>query len=213
MGLRAVIFDLGGVVMPSPIEAFREYERQADLPHRFISEVIIESGDTGAWSKLERGELTLTQFGEVFEAECREAGQQISVERMLECLYTGGEARPAMITAINRIKEEGLGTAALTNNWGVDDEMRASERATTLLELFDVVVESHKEGLRKPDPRIYELTCDRLGVTPSEAAFLDDLGVNLKPARSLGMVTIKVEDADAALAELEKELGFSLAAK
>ena len=210
MQLRAVIFDLGGVVVPSPIAAFRVYERESGLPHRFISEVIVNSGDEGAWSKLERGELTLAEFGTAFEAECAAAGQTVSAGNMLACLHGGNGFHDVMVTAIRRIRDKGLRTAALTNNWGMDANEGTTEGKSQLMELFDVVVESHVEGLRKPDPRIYELVCERLGVEPAEAVFLDDLGVNLKPARAMGMTTIKVEDPDAAVAELEATLGFPL---
>ena len=210
MSLRAVIFDLGGVVVPSPIEAFRVYERSAGLPHRFISEVIVDSGDDGAWARLERGALSLEEFGREFEKECAAAGQVVRSEDMIGCLYASGGPRSEMLTAIARIREEGLKTAALTNNWAVDDTPDVSDRKLDMSERFDIVIESHAEGLRKPDPRIYELTCERLGVTPPESAFLDDLGVNLKPARAMGMTTIKVEDPQVALAELESALGFSL---
>jgi putative hydrolase of the HAD superfamily len=208
--LRAVIFDLGGVIVPSPIDAFRDFEREQGLPHRFISEVIVDSGDHGAWSKLERGELTLAEFGAAFEKECAAAGQTLVADDMLACLYGSEGPRPAMLAAIARIREEGLKTAALTNNWVDEDDVGIAERKSELAEAFDVIVESSREGLRKPDPRIYELTCERLGVEPSEAAFLDDLGVNLKPARAMGMTTIKVDDPDVALAELEQALGFPL---
>jgi putative hydrolase of the HAD superfamily len=211
MRFRAVIFDLGGVVMPSPIDGFREYERRVGLPHRFISEVIVASEDHGAWARLERGEISLDEFVIEFEAECRAAGGEVRATDMFETLSTGGGARPEMIAAIERIRAEGLKTAALTNNWVADDGVRMQDRLPVLADLFHVIIESSVVGLRKPDPRIYELACSHLEVTPSDAVFLDDLGVNLKPARAMGMTTIKVADADEALAELEAALGFSLA--
>jgi putative hydrolase of the HAD superfamily len=207
---RAVIFDLGGVVMPSPIDAFREYERTTGLPHRFISEVVVSGGDDGSWSRLERGELTLGAFAVEFEAECEAAGGTVRATDMMSFLAGRAEPRPAVLTAITRIRTEGLKTAALTNNWVSEDGRGMTSQASPLADVFDVVVESAIEGLRKPDPRIYELTCARLDVTPAEAVFLDDLGVNLKPARALGMATIKVADPDAALAELETTLGFPI---
>ena len=211
--LRAVIFDLGGVVAPSPIDAFREFERSAGLPHRFISEVIVTSGDDGAWSRLERGETSLAEFATAFEGECEAAGATVKAADMMACLHGSGDARPTMLAAIARIREEGLKTAALTNNWVGDDGMTMAERSPALAAAFDVIVESSIEGLRKPEPKIYELVCERLDVTPQQAVFLDDLGVNLKPARAMGMTTIKVDDPDRALAELEDVLGFSLTAR
>jgi putative hydrolase of the HAD superfamily len=214
MRFRAVIFDLGGVVFPSPIDAFREYERRVGLPHRFISEVIVGSDDDGAWARLERGEVTLEEFAIAFEAECANAGGTVRAADMFAALQGGeGGGHPGMLTAIERIRAEGLKTAALTNNWVADDGAGMRDRVPTLAEVFDVVIESWVVGLRKPDPRIYELACDRLGVSAHEAVFLDDLGVNLKPARAMGMTTIKVADSDAALSELEAALGFSLTEK
>ncbi|MBM3670876.1 MAG: HAD-IA family hydrolase [Actinobacteria bacterium] len=211
MRARAVIFDLGGVVMPSPIQAFREYEARVGLPHRFISEVIVGGDETSAWSQLERGELSLSEFAVAFEAECATAGQTVRAADMMATLQGSGEAHPAMLEAIRRIRANDVKTGALTNNWGTDTEGAMADRAPVLGELFDAIVESYIVGLRKPDPRIYELVCERLDVTPDEAVFLDDLGVNLKPARALGMTTIKVSDIGAAIAELEAVLGFPLA--
>jgi len=213
MGYRAVIFDLGGVVLPSPLEAFREYERREGLPHRFISEIIVGSGDDGAWSQLERGELTLEAFATAFEAECAAAGGAVRADDMFGVLQGSGSARPEMLEAIARIREAGLKTAALTNNWVADDGVGMRDRVPSLADLFDLMIESSIVGLRKPDPRIYELACEQLDVTPSSTVFLDDLGVNLKPARAMGMTTIKVADPGVALAELETALGFPLGAE
>ncbi len=210
MGYRAVIFDLGGVVLPSPMDAFREYERREGLPHRFISEIIVGSGDDGAWSRLERGELTLEAFATAFEAECAAAGGTVRAADMFGVLQGGGSARPEMLTAIARVRKAGLKTAALTNNWVADDGVGMHDRVPVLADTFDLIIESSIVGLRKPDPRIYELVCEQLDVAPATAVFLDDLGVNLKPARAMGMTTIKVGDPLVALAELEAVLGFSL---
>ena len=207
----AVVFDLGGVVMPSPIDAFRAYEASTGLPHRFLSEVVLAGGDGNAWSRLERGELTMDEFADEFEAECAMAGGTVVVSDLFADIGAGAGARPEMLTAIRCIRGKGLKTAALTNNWRPHaDSPGVGEHTPTLGEVFDIIVESAIEGLRKPDPRIYELTCARLGVTPDETVFLDDLGVNLKSARALGMTTIKVGDPAVALAELEAVLGFAL---
>ena len=210
---RAVVFDLGGVVMPSPLDAFRAYEARVGLPHRFLSEVVVRTGEEGAWSRLERGEVTMAEFSEAFEAECAAAGGAVVVADLFADVHAGSGPRPEMLTAIERIRAAGLKTAALTNNWRPDEsDETVGSRTPALADVFDVIVESAIEGLRKPDPRIYELTCARLGVAPEAAVFLDDLGVNLKSARALGMTTIKVEDPASALAELEAVLGFPLGA-
>jgi epoxide hydrolase-like predicted phosphatase len=205
---EAVVFDLGGVVFPSPLDVFRVYERGHGLPHRFISEVVLADPEHGAWGRLERGELTLETFCEAFDAECAAHGETVDSRDLMRAVGAGLEPREAMVAAIDAIRGHGLKTAALTNNWS--DEAGRREASPTA-GWFDVVVESAVEGLRKPDPRIYRLVCERLAVPPTAAVFLDDLGANLKPARELGMMTIKVEDADAALTELESVLGFALA--
>ena len=210
MPFRAVIFDLGGVVLPSPLDVFRAYEARHGLPDRFLSEVVVAGGESGAWSRLERGELTPAVFADTFQAECRAAGGIVSVTDLLTEVGRDPRPRPAMLRATREIRRHGLRTAALTNNWASDDGAAMGDRHPELVASFDVVVESAREGLRKPDPRIYELACTRLAVEPHEAVFLDDLGANLKPARALGMTTIKVDDPTGALAALESVLGFPL---
>ena len=210
MPIRAVIFDLGGVVMPSPLDVFRAYEARHGLPHRFISDVVVAGGDHGAWSRFERGELDPDGFATAFEAECAHAGGQVSVLDLLAEISAGPEPHPEMLEALRRIHAHGLLTAALTNNWATADGDRSGTRLAGLCSYFDVVVESAVEGLRKPDPRIYQLTCARLDVEPDDTVFLDDLGVNLKSARALGMTTIKVTHIQGALDELASILGFAL---
>lgn len=205
----AVVFDLGGVVYPSPLDVFRAYERDHGLPDRFISEVVLADPEHGAWSRLERGELRFDEFCDAFDAECAARGATVSARDLMVAVGAKLEARSGMVAAIGAIRRHGLKTGALTNNWADDPGRR--DPTSLVVELFDVVVESAVEGVRKPDPRIYRLVCDRLGVEPTATVFLDDLGANLKPARELGMATIKVADPDAALGELETTLGFPLA--
>lgn len=208
MTYRAVIFDLGGVVFPSPIDVFRDYEREQGLPHRFLSEVVLADPEAGAWSRLERGELTIAEFCTEFETECARAGQKVDAAAIMNAVGEGFAPRPEMVDAIKAIRANGLRTGALTNNWAPDEPREGG--LNDLSAVFDVVVESAVEGVRKPDPRIYELACKRLEVQPGEAVFLDDLGVNLKAARALGMTTIKVADPNDALDELAAVLGFRL---
>jgi putative hydrolase of the HAD superfamily len=204
--IEAVVFDLGGVVMDSPLHAIARYERDHALPAGAINRVVVHTGETGAWSRLERGELTLEAFCSPFEDDCRASGVEVSGARLMAYIAEAGVPRPRMLEAIRRIRARGLRTAALTNNW-VREGPREGHR---LREHFDAFVESAVVGLRKPDPRIYELVCRELGVAPSSAAFLDDIGRNLKTARALGMSTIKVDDPDVALRELGALLGFDL---
>lgn len=211
-GHEAVIFDLGGVVLPSPFEAWAEYERELGLDVGFIRHVVAAEGDDGAWARHERGELSFDEFCEAFEAQCAAAGgEAVSAAEVMARLASRPDPRPEMLDAIRIIRERGLKTAALTNNWHVEDDAPDEEpRAQMLAPLFDTVVESAVEGLRKPDPRIYRLVCERIGVEPTAAVFLDDLGVNLKPAREMGMTTIKVVDPLDALAQLSEALEFDV---
>lgn len=204
--LRAVIFDLGGVVMGSPLHAIAAYERELGIPAGSVNRLVVANGAAGAWARLERGELTLEAFYPCFDAECAAAGHPISARAMMERIAAAAQPRPAMLAAVRAIRARGLRTAALTNNWQGDGTRERGWLATH----FDVVVESAVEGLRKPDPRIYALVLERLGVDPPEAVFLDDIGRNLKPARAMGMHTIKVDEPEPALAALSALLGFPL---
>jgi putative hydrolase of the HAD superfamily len=206
---RAVIFDLGGVVFPSPFEAFDAYDTDTGLPPGSVRALIRTSSEAGAWAALERGELGMNDFFSALELEAEANGFRLDARRLMQSVGSGFGPRPAMQRAIARIRAHGLRTAALTNNWPATDNGARSDRFADLQ--FDVVVESAVEGLRKPDPKIYALVLERLGVGAEEAVFLDDLGINLKPARSLGMTTIKVTDPDVALTELAATLGFELA--
>lgn len=210
--IRAALFDFGGVILSSPFEAFAGYEREAGLPADFIRGLNATNPDTNAWSKLERSEVSLVEFGALFEAEAEAQGQRVDAAAVLARLH--GQVRPAMVEAVRRCGER-LATGLLTNNF-VSPEDAASDptgregEIVAIVDLFDVVVESSVVGVRKPDPAFYELACRRLEIEPDEAVFLDDLGVNLKPARAMGMTTIKVVDPARALAELETVVGFPL---
>jgi putative hydrolase of the HAD superfamily len=203
--VRAVIFDLGGVVIDSPLHAIRRYERELGIPEGVVNRVVVDTGPHGAWSRLERGEVSMPDFHRDFEAELRAIGHTLSAATMMARIAECGP-RPAMLEAIRRIRARGLRAGALTNNWANE----RSEPTHDLKDLFDAFIESSKVGLRKPDPRIYRLACDALGVAPSETVFLDDIGRNLKAARELGMRTIKVDAPAPALAELAQHLGFGL---
>jgi putative hydrolase of the HAD superfamily len=206
--IRAVLFDFGGVILSSPFEAFNAYERRAGLPRDFVRTVNATNPHTNAWARLERSELTLDEFAEAFEAEARAFGHEVDGNEVLACLR--GELRPRMVEALRRCKER-YATALLTNNFLTGDPNWSSGGSFgPVLELFDVVVESSQVGVRKPEPRFYEIALEQLGIDATEAVFLDDLGVNLKPAREMGMTTIKVVDPDEALDELGALLGLEL---
>jgi len=208
--VRAVIFDFGGVILTSPFEAFARYEADNGLPSGFLRRLNATDHDTNAWARLERNEVDLAGFAELFEAEAAAAGHRVDARAVLE-LFTG-QLRPQMVEALLCCHDR-LKTALLTNNFVPNEPAGAPDGASPMADLlhhFDVIVESSRVALRKPDPAIYRLVCDELGVEPGEAVFLDDLGVNLKPARAMGMTTIKVVDPDDAIAELEAVVGFPL---
>ncbi|MCB1016155.1 MAG: HAD-IA family hydrolase [Acidimicrobiales bacterium] len=209
--IRAALFDFGGVILSSPFEAFAAFERERGLPPDFLRTVNATDPDTNAWALLERSEVTLDEFDARFAAESAALGHEVRGHEVLGLLR--GTLRPRMVEAVRRCSER-LVTGLLTNNFVVSDDGAHVDREQEMAEvlaLFDAVVESSRVGMRKPDPRFYELACERLSIAPDEAVFLDDLGVNLKPARALGMTTIKVVDPDEALAELEAVVGFPLA--
>jgi putative hydrolase of the HAD superfamily len=205
--VQAVFWDFGGVLTSSPFEGFAAYERERGLPSGFIRSVNATNPDTNAWAGFERGHLALDAFVLQFEAEALAAGETVDARALLGTL--GGELRPTMVEAVRRCHER-LRTGLLTNNFKVSEDGAGESAYAPVLEHFDVVVESSRAGMRKPDPDFYRTACELLEVDASQAVFLDDLGVNLKPARAMGMRTIKVVDPDDAIRELEAVVGFSL---
>jgi putative hydrolase of the HAD superfamily len=208
--VRAVFWDFGGVVLSSPFEAFNRFEAANGLPRDLIRTVNATDPDTNAWAQLERGQVGFDEFCNLFEAECRERGHEVRAREMLSLLQ--GEIRPAVVEAIRRCRDAGLVTACLTNNFVAGDRTPADGRPdhSEVLGLFAFVLESSRAGVRKPEPRFYEIACEMAAVEPQEVVFLDDLGVNLKPAKAMGMTTIKVVDPTDALRELESVVGFPL---
>ena len=210
---QAVLWDFGGVILTSPFEAFRTYEREANLPEDFIRMLNARNPDTNAWAKMERSEVGLAEFVALFEAEAAAHGHKLDGWRVLKAI--SGDIRPQMVEALRRCKAS-FRVACITNNMkhGEGPGMaRSPEKAAAVAEvmtLFEHVIESSKLGFRKPDPRIYRHACELIGVPPERCVYLDDLGINLKPAKALGMQTIKVGDPDVAIAELEAIVGVPL---
>ena len=202
---RAVVFDLGGVVLRSPLREIDRWEAEHGLPAGITAEVVLSGGPAGPWQRLERGELDLAAFVPAFAAAFADRGFEVDVGELMDRIHGTAEPRPEMLDAVDAIRRRGLATAALTNNWPTPD---GAFVAAELRRRFDVVVESWREGVRKPDPEIYLRTLHRLGVPAEAVVFLDDIGANLKTARALGMRTIKVDDPAAALADLAGALGF-----
>jgi putative hydrolase of the HAD superfamily len=209
--VTAVVFDLGGVLTESPIQSFTAYEREAGLPEGLIVRLNSTDPDTNAWARFERNELDVVAFSAAFEAEAAAAGHRVEASRVLAALR--GELRPSMVEAVRRLRAAGLPLGLLSNNVA---PMERSGPIGELLGLFDAVVESSVEGVRKPEPEIYRRALDRLSeavgrrIEAADCAYLDDLGINLKPARALGFSTIKVVEPAAALAELSELVGFPL---
>jgi putative hydrolase of the HAD superfamily len=208
--ITAVLWDFGGVILSSPFEAFRRYEDSRGLPPGFIRSVNAADPHANAWARLERSEITAAEFDDVFARESAALGHEVRGADVLGLL--AGEIRPGMVAALDRVKAAGLATACLTNNIARDGAAPYDDRpeVAAVMARFDVVLESSRLGVRKPEPAFYALACERLGVSPAQCAFLDDLGVNLKPARAMGMTTIKVEDPAVAIAELGAVLALEL---
>lgn len=198
--ISGVIFDLGGVVFESPIHRIADFEQNAGLPSQTVAEVIRSNGDDASWHRLERGEIDRDTFIEEFDAEFRQAGLTVDVQRLLSEIESALVIRPGILEAIDALRGSGIIVAALTNNWSPMSSLPVAEH-------FDVFVESVVEGCRKPDPEIYLRTLERMGCPPLHTAMLDDLGENLKTARSLGMTTLKVDDPHEAVNWLFRMVG------
>jgi putative hydrolase of the HAD superfamily len=208
--IEAVIWDFGGVLTTSPFEAFARFESERGLPVDIIRRTNANNHWENAWAKFERSELDLEAFDQLFASESLALGAEVRGKDVLPLLV--GDLRPEMVEALRVVKAR-FKTGCITNNLPANAIGSASGRSLYIAEvmaLFDHVIESAKIGLRKPDPRIYRMMIDALGVDPKHCVYLDDLGVNLKPAREMGMATIKVVNGPQAIAELEAVTGLSL---
>lgn len=210
--IQAVIWDFGGVFTSSPFEAFNTYEAERGLPTDIIRRINSLNPDTNAWARLERSEVTADEFDVVFGDEARALGHDIPGKDVLKLL--SGRLRPRVVQALHACKAH-FKVGCITNNAPVgkgasmtNDDSKASQVAE-IFASFEHVIESSKAGVRKPDPRIYMMMCEALEVTPEHCVYLDDLGINLKPARALGMTTIKVLDEDQLLADLATATGLT----
>ncbi len=203
-GIRAVFWDFGGVILSSPFEIFNRYEAERGLPADFIRTVNAIDPLHNAWARIERGDITAEEFDAAFAEESGRLGHRVPGTEVLGLLH--GAVRPEMVVALDRVIAAGFVTACLTNNIVSDDR----HEVMPIMARFDHVVESSKVGRRKPEPQFYERACQLAQVDPAEVVFLDDLGINLKPARALGMTTIKVISADQAITDLEGVLGVAL---
>ncbi|NWG46955.1 MAG: HAD-IA family hydrolase [Alphaproteobacteria bacterium] len=213
MSIEAVLWDFGGVFTTSPFEAFNRYEAERGLPHDFIRSVNARDPDTNAWSLFERSKCTAAEFDSLFAEESERLGHRVPGRDVIALL--SGEVRPRMVTALRRCKAR-FKVGCITNNVASGEGpgmAGTSEKARAIAEimgLFDHIIESSKAGVRKPDPRIYAMMCEALEVAPQACVYLDDLGINCKPAAEMGMRAIKVTHPDRAIAALEDLVGFPL---
>ena len=208
--IEAVIWDFGGVLTTSPFEAFTRFESERGLPADIIRRTNTQNPHENAWARFERAELDIESFDRLFAADSLALGAEVRGRDVLPLL--SGDLRPEMVEALKLIKSR-FKTGCITNNLPANSVGSAAGRSLYVAEvmaLFDHVIESAKIGLRKPDPRIYRMMLEALGVDPERCVYLDDLGINLKPARDMGMTTIQVRDAAQAIAELEAATGLSL---
>lgn len=218
MTYTTVIFDFGGVITASPFEAFNRLEEERGLPRDFVRRVNAANPDDNAWAKFERAEIDAAAFDALFAEEARALGHELEGEAVLAVI--AGAVRPAMVAALDTLKERGVTIACITNNVpggkmgirgaGMTRSPEAAIEVADIMARFAHVIESSKAGVRKPDPRIYEMMCEALGVEPAECIYLDDLGINCKPASQLGMHAIKVTSGEQALADLSAALKIAL---
>lgn len=209
--LQAVIWDFGGVLTSSPFEAFTRYEEKKGLPKDFVRSVNAVNIQENAWAKLERSEVNADEFDVLFRDESRALGHEIPGKDILGLL--SGSVRPSVVNALKVCKSK-VKVGCITNNApvgkgaGMSSDANKAAQVSEIMKLFDHVIESSKLGIRKPDPRIYALMCEALDVDPARCVYLDDLGINLKPARAMGMHTIKVLNEAQLLQDLKGATGF-----
>ena len=211
MSVEAVIWDFGGVVTTSPFDAFTRYERERGLPADIIRRINSINPDTNAWAKIERSEVDAATFDQLFRDEALALGHDIPGADVLALL--SGDLRPAVVAAFFACKAR-FKVGCITNNAptgkgaGMSSSSDKAKQIAEVFAQFDHVIESSKAGVRKPDPRIYAMMCEALGVRPQTCVYLDDLGINLKPAREMGMLTIKVTSEAQLLADLSAAVGL-----
>ena len=211
--IKAVLWDFGGVLTTSPFEAFNRFEAENGFPKDIIRTINSTNPDTNAWAQLESAAILVDEFDSTFADEAKALGYEIRGRDVLALL--SGDIRPNMVKALEIIKQSHQ-VACITNNVktgtgpGMARNENKAQSIADVMALFDLVVESSKVGYRKPNPKIYQFTCESIGVTPDECLFLDDLGINLKPAKAMGMRTIKVVNAENAISELENHLELTL---
>ena len=215
MAIEAVIWDFGGVFTTSPFDAFNRYERERGLPRDIIRRINSVNPDSNAWAKIERSDVDAATFDRLFADEAKALGHDIRGADVLALL--SGDLRPRVVAAFKACKAR-FKVGCITNNAptgkgaGISSSSEKAQQIADVFGLFDHVIESSKAGVRKPDPRIYLMMCDALRVKPVACVYLDDLGINLKPAREMGMTTIKVLSEEQLLEDLARTVGMDVQA-
>ena len=209
--LQAILWDFGGVFTTSPFENFNKLEEELGAPRDFIRNVNSTNPDKNAWAQFESNSVSLDEFDELFADESEALGLRIGGKAVIEVL--SGDLRPRMVEVL-KVCKQNYKVACITNNVkagkgpGMNQNVEKANEVSKVMDLFDAVIESSIVGIRKPNPAIYRMASDALEVKPHNCAFLDDLGINLKPAKKLGMATIKVLGEDQAISDLSKLTGL-----
>lgn len=209
--IAAILWDFGGVMTTSPFEAFNVLEESIGAPRDFIRSINATNPERNAWAQFESNQVSFDEFDQMFAEESEARGHRIPGREVIARL--SGDLRPRMVEVL-QICKANFKVACITNNVKAGEGpgmSRSAAKAAAVAEvmaLFDLVVESSIEGIRKPNPEIYKLTCERLDVPTQHAVFLDDLGINLKPAKALGMHTIKVLNEQQAIEDLAEVTGL-----
>ena len=209
--LQAILWDFGGVFTTSPFENFNKLEEELGAPRDFIRNVNATNPDKNAWAQFESNSVSLDEFDELFADESQALGLRIGGRAVIEVL--SGDLRPRMVEVL-KVCKQNYKVACITNNVkagkgpGMNQNVEKANEVSKVMDLFDAVIESSIVGIRKPNPAIYRMASDALEVKPHNCAFLDDLGINLKPAKKLGMATIKVLGEDQAISDLSKLTGL-----
>lgn len=203
MKYKAIIWDFGGVITSSPFEAFNEFEEANSLPKDIIRTINSENPDMNAWAQFESNSITIDQFNDLFLKEAKAKGFDIKGRDIIKLLK--GSIRENMVSFLRELKSD-FKLGCITNNVKSSSQENTDNETEEVMSIFDHVIESSIVGIRKPNPEIYMMSCDALNVSPDQCIYLDDLGINLKPARELGMTTIKVIQPEDAIQEVRNLL-------
>lgn len=200
---RGLLTDYGGVLTTSVFESFRAFARTEALEEDAVVHLFLEDEQALAeLHRLERGEITEDQLAATLAPLLG-----VSPERLADRLFAATRPDARMIAAVDAARAAGVRTALVSNSWGLG----VYRRARDVLHRFDAVLISGELGMRKPDPEIFLLAAERVGLPPSACVFVDDLPSNCAAAAALGMAAVRHRSAGETIPELERLLGVSLA--